>query len=125
MEKNRILVVDDEPSFTRLVKFNLEKSGIYDVRTENDGKRALETAREFQPDLVLLDVIMPSVDGGQVAADIQAEASLKDTPIVFLTAVVTRPETENGARNIAGRPFLAKPVTVGTLMHCIEEHLKK
>src|SRR2546423_5120830 len=59
MSKRRILVVDDETSITRLLKLNLEQTGSYEVREENLGARVLEAAREFKPDLVLLDVMMP------------------------------------------------------------------
>ena len=58
-EKKRILVVDDEPSITRLLKLNLEQAGEYEVATEDVSKAALAAAEEFQPDLILLDVMMP------------------------------------------------------------------
>ena len=63
-EKKRILLVDDEPSITRLLKLNLEQTGDYEVATENVSKAALATAEEFRPDLILLDVMMPDLDGG-------------------------------------------------------------
>ena len=58
-EKKRILVVDDEPSITRLLKLNLEQTGDYEVATENSPKAAVAAAEEFQPELLLLDVVMP------------------------------------------------------------------
>ncbi|MFB3108272.1 MAG: response regulator, partial [Candidatus Binatia bacterium] len=57
MMKKRILLIDDEPSFTRVLKLYLEKSGAYEVTEENRGEMALETARRFKPDLILLDVM--------------------------------------------------------------------
>jgi CheY-like chemotaxis protein len=123
MEKKRILMIDDEPSFTRLIKLNLEQIGPYDVRVENDGKRAFEAAREFRPHLVLLDVIMPGVDGGEVAAQIRADPQLKETPIVFLTAVVSRETVSAKGEMIGGNTFLAKPVTVLDVVASIEKHL--
>ena len=125
MEKKRILMIDDEPSFTRLIKLNLEQIGPYDVRVENDGKRAFEAAREFRPHLVLLDVIMPGMDGGEVAAQIRADAQLKDTPIVFLTAVVSRETVSAKGEMIGGNTFLAKPVTVLDVVASIEKHLAR
>jgi len=123
MDKKRILLVDDEPSFTRLIKLNLEQIGPYEVRVENDGKQAFAAAREFRPHLVLLDVIMPEIDGGEVAAQIRADPQLKDTPIVFLTAVVSRETVHAKGEMIGGNTFLAKPVTVLDVVASIEKHL--
>jgi len=123
MDKKRILLVDDEPSFTRLIKLNLEQIGPYEVRVENDGKQAFKAAREFHPHLVLLDVIMPEIDGGEVAAQIRADPQLKDTPIVFLTAVVSRETVHAKGEMIGGNTFLAKPVTVLDVVATIEKHL--
>src|SRR5205809_734888 len=77
MSLKRLLLVDDEEPFTRLVKLNLEQTGRYTVRIENDGAKALATAREFAPDLILLDVIMPDAgrfSGGAVLASVQSWA---------------------------------------------------
>ena len=57
--KKRILVVDDEPAITRMVKLNLERTKKYEVRTENQGSKAIEAARDFEPHLIFLDVMMP------------------------------------------------------------------
>ena len=64
MSRKRILVIDDEASFTRNLKLNLEETGEYEVREENKGTEGLTAAREFRPDLILLDVIMPDMAGG-------------------------------------------------------------
>ncbi|MEI7732232.1 MAG: response regulator [Verrucomicrobiota bacterium] len=124
-EKKRILVVDDETTFTRMVRLNLEKAGPYEVREENRGRRAAATAREFKPHLILLDVIMPDVDGGEVAALIQADPNLKNIPVVFLTATVSKREVGEAGTQRGGLFFLAKPVTLDQLVDCIEKHLKK
>ena len=65
---------------------------------------------------------MPETDGGEVAARIEADPALQNTPIIFLTALVTRAETKSGL-NIQGHPFLAKPVSIPELINSIEEHL--
>ncbi len=119
MTKKRILLVDDEPSFTRILKLYLEKTGAYEVREENYGRMALVTARQFEPDLILLDVAMPDMDGGEVAFKIRADEKLKNTPIVFLTATVAK--DEQGI--IAGHPFMAKPVTAQQVIECIQGYL--
>lgn len=120
MDKKRILVVDDEPGFTRLLKLTLEATGNYTVYAETDGMRGLEVAREFKPDLIFLDVVMPMIDGGDIASQIKSDPVLKDVPIVFLTALVLQKEDSNQGL-IAGFPFMAKPVTLDSLIQCIEE----
>ena len=124
MPKNRILVIDDEPSVTRSVKLNLENLGSYEVRTENQACDALDTARQFQPDLILLDVMMPKMDGGEVAAQLRADPLLGSTPIVFMTALLTTDETEGREAVIGGLNYLAKPVDLAELTKCIEHHLQ-
>lgn len=121
--KRRILIVDDEPSFTRLLKLSLLTTGAYEVREENSGERALQAAREFKPDLILLDVIMPGKDGGEVAAEIANDDSLKRIPIVFLTAAVSKKEVGGEGRVIGGRSFLAKPVSVAEVTRYIEKNV--
>ena len=121
MKTKRILVIDDEPSITRTMKVNLERTGAYDVRTENHADRALTTARQFQPDMIFLDVMMPEMDGGAVAEQIKVDADLKKVPLVFLTAIVTRQETGANGANIGGQTFIAKPLNLEALTKCIEE----
>jgi CheY-like chemotaxis protein len=121
-ERKRVLIVDDESGFTRLLKLTLERTGRYSVREQNDATRALETAREFRPDLALLDIMMPKMDGGDVARQIKADPSLKTTRIVFLTAIVSQQEG-TGTSMIGGFPFMAKPVSLDALVKCIEENL--
>lgn len=123
MRKRRILIIDDEASFTSLLKLNLEDTGAYDVSVENRGKRGLAAAREFKPDLILLDVVMPDKDGGDVASQIKADQKVKDTPIVFLTAAVAKEEVDSEGGIIAGNPFIAKPVDMKELMGCIERNI--
>lgn len=124
MDKRRILIVDDEAGVTRMLKLFLEATQAYEVRTENQGSRAVAAVREFRPHLVLLDVVMPDMDGATVAAEIGADARLKDTPVVFLTALVTGKEAGGSGRNIGGRPFIAKPVDPDRIVELIEKHAK-
>ena len=121
--KKRILVVDDEPSITRLLKLNLEQTGDYEVATENISRAALAAAEEFQPDLLLLDVVMPGLDGGSLASQFQTSPKLKGTPIVFLTAAVTREEVRARHGLVGGLPFLAKPVNLHEVLACLKKHL--
>jgi CheY-like chemotaxis protein len=121
MKTKRILVIDDEPGITRTMKMNLERSGAYSVCAENHADRALETARRFRPDLIFLDVMMPEIDGGHLAAQIGSDRDFRSTPVIFLTAVVSEKETTANGKMIAGHFFLAKPASLAALTHCIEE----
>lgn len=123
-EKPRILVVDDETAFTRLVKLNLEAGGLYEVREEHYGVKALEAARAFRPDVILLDVIMPDMDGHQIAGQLAADGQLKNIPIIFLTATVMKPGTHAPPTSLAGRPVIPKPVSMAELRTCLEQLLR-
>ena len=121
-ERRRILIVDNDPNATHLVKVLLERTGHYLVLEENDATKAHQSAVSFRPHLILLDIVMPETDGGEVAARIQGDPELRKTPIIFLTALVTRAEAKSGL-NIQGHSFLAKPVSIPELIAAIEEHL--
>ena len=123
--KKRILAVDDEPAFTRMIKLNLERTGRYEVRTENLGRRAIEAAREFRPDLILLDVMMPGVLGSEIATQLQADPELRAIKFVFLTAVVTKGEALRSSGQIGGHTFVAKPIGADDLCRVIEDHLRE
>ena len=121
-EKRRILIVDDDLNSTHLVKILLEKTGGYVVLEENDSAVAHQSARTFRPDVILLDIMMPKTDGAEVAAQIEADPELQGTPIIFLTALITKPETNTGLR-IEGHRSLAKPINIPELIDHIEESL--
>jgi len=122
-EKKRILVVDDEASITRLLKLNLEQTNEYEVRPENDALAAVAAAEEFKPHLILLDVMMPGLDGGELAARFQANPKLKSVPIVFLTAAATKGEVYARGGKVGGLPFLAKPVELSEVVACLKRLL--
>jgi len=121
----KILLVDDEKSFTNLLKLNLEETGVYEVRVENWAEDALNAAKQFKPDLILLDIIMPRMPGGNVAAQIKADPDLKDTPMVFLTAAVRRHQVEENEGIICDLPCLAKPASVEEVIEMIEKHIRQ
>jgi CheY-like chemotaxis protein len=116
----RILIIDNDKSTTHLVKILLEKTGRYLVLEENDSTRAHQAARNFRPDLIFLDVVMP--DRGEIAAQLQTDSQLQNIPIIFLTALVTRVEAKAGVQ-IDGHSFLAKPIDIQELINTIEVHL--
>jgi CheY-like chemotaxis protein len=125
MAKKRVLLVDDEKSFTNLLKLNLEDTGQYEVRVENWAEDALAAAKEFKPDIILLDLIMPRLPGGNVAALIKDDPALKETPIVFLTAAVRKHQVDENDGIICDHPCLAKPATVEMVIDMIEKHARK
>ncbi len=118
----RILIVDNDKNTTHLVKILLEKTGRYLVFEENNPTRAHQAARNFRPDLIFLDIVMLDRDGGEIAAQIRADSELENTPIIFLTALVTRAEA-NAGLYIDGHPSLAKPIDIQELISTIEVHL--
>jgi len=122
--KKRVLLVDDEESFTRILKLNLERTGQYEVRTENWGGAAATAAREFKPHILLLDIIMPQMFGGDVAAQFKNDPELRHIPIVFLSAVVkpTRVKEHDGI--IGGYPIIAKPASLDAVIEGIEKHTR-
>ena len=121
-EKRRILIIDDDRDASHLIKTLLEKNGRYVVLEENDAARAHQSARNFRPDLILLDIMMPGTDGGGVAAQIETDLDLQRTPIVFLTGLVTKAE-EKGILSFQWHPVLAKPISIPELINKIEENL--
>ena len=121
-EKPRILIIDNNRDFTLSAKLGLERTGRYSVSEENEPARAHQTAQRVKPDLILLDIAMPETDGGEVAARIESDPALRRTPVVFLTALVTKAEARSGLE-IQGHPFLAKPISIPDLVAGIERNL--
>jgi len=120
--KPRVLIVDDNPRFSHSARLILQESGQYVVCEENDAASAVETARSFRPDLILLDLVMPQLDGAEVAAQVESDWALHGVPIVFVTGLVTRDEARNGQR-IDGHRVVSKPVSSFDLLGAVEESL--
>jgi CheY-like chemotaxis protein len=123
--KIRVLVIDDEASFTKMVKLNLEDAGDYAVQTLNESRKSIEVAREFNPQVILLDVVMPEMDGGDVANNLRTRTATKGIPIIFVSAMVSQRESNSGFYESGGEHFLAKPVTTETLCDAIKKVLAK
>ena len=116
MSKTRVLIVDDDVNLSRLSAMILENSGSYEVLTEGDSRRALTVARQFRPEIMLLDVDMPHKSGGDLAAEASSDPLLRSTPILFLTGLLSKSEAGNNEVECSGRPFLAKPVMPDVLL---------
>jgi len=118
MEESKILIVDDEEDFLFFLKLNLEKTGKYQVYAYTDSFEALKNAEIIKPDLAVLDVMMPKMDGGELAWQLKNKEETKNTPVLFLTALLNREEEKSGI-NIR-RQFIAKPITPEALMEKID-----
>lgn len=123
MEKKRILLVDDEVTFAKVLKEYLDHSGRYDVALAHTGAEALEAAKRLEPQLILLDVIMPDMSGGEVAEQLKQDDRTRRIPVIFVTAVVSREEATSRAGMIGGQLFLAKPVTAKEVLASIDRYL--
>ncbi|MEA3489969.1 MAG: response regulator [Candidatus Omnitrophota bacterium] len=119
MEKKRILVIDDAKGFTELVKEILEGTGRYEVEYVNTADRSMFAVREFKPDLVLLDVLMPGMDGAMVAEQIRKENASSKIPIIFISVLFSQVQE----RMMGSYPFLAKPVRMKELIKCVDSNL--
>ena len=118
----KILIVDDEIDLVETIKFRLEAAG-YDVVTAYDGQEALKKVRNEKPDLILLDVMMPSVDGYQVCRMLKFDDKYRDIPIIMLTARGQDKDRATG-EEVGADAYIAKPFDSKILMAKIEEWLK-
>ncbi len=115
------MIVDDEEQLTRLVRMVLGQTGRYEVREVNVSTKAVSIAKEFRPDVILLDVVMPGADGGEVACSLKAHNETKDIPFVFVTSTISRADTNNLPYRSGGHLFLCKPVSGPVLMKVIDD----
>ncbi|MGD0281151.1 MAG: response regulator [Dissulfurispiraceae bacterium] len=122
-DKTKILMIDDEEDFSYAVRLNLEKTGKFTVVTALKGEEGIKLAKSEKPDLILLDLIMPGMDGGQVAAQLLDSDSTKKIPIIFLTALAQKEQVEACDGKIGGRDYIAKPVAPDELIARIESVL--
>jgi two-component system alkaline phosphatase synthesis response regulator PhoP len=110
----KVLVVDDEEPILELLKYNLEKQG-YDVKIASDGFTGVDIARRFHPDLVLLDIMMPKMDGVETCRQLRAIPELQNTFIVFLTAR-SEEYSEVAAFDVGADDYITKPIKPRALM---------
>ena len=122
--KKRILIIDDTADIVDSLKLYLERTGAYEVRIERDGAAGVAAVKEFRPELILLDVVMPGMSGDHVAAAIEQDEVGKKTPLVFLTAAVTNREVASRGGTIGGRPFLSKLTSLKQIAEYIETILR-
>jgi DNA-binding response OmpR family regulator len=119
----RVLVIDDEAPIRLLCRVNLEAEGMH-VLEAGDGQSGLATAREQQPDVILLDVMMPEMDGWQVAEELLSDRRTDGIPIIFLTA---RAEVRDRARglDLGGVDYVTKPFNPVELAPLVEDLVQR
>lgn len=119
----KVLVVDDDPDITELLQYNLEKEG-YEVTTAENGKEALETAVKFNPDIILMDVMMPVMDGITACRQLREKPEFRETYILFLTA---RSEefSEIAAFEAGADDFITKPIKPRALISRLGAHVRR
>lgn len=119
----KVLVVDDEEDILELLQYNLSKEG-YDVKVAENGRKALEIAKDFQPQLIILDIMMPVMDGVETCRLLRENPSLKDCYIIFLTAR-SEEYSEIAAFDAGANDYLNKPIKPRALLSRISAFFKR
>jgi len=126
MKGKKILVVDDEEKIRELLELRLSAEG-YEVIQAQHGEEGIEYARKYVPDLILMDVMMPRMDGPEAVRHLQEDPAMKDIPVIFLTAIITREEEDEQSfgieMNAKKHRFIAKPFDGPSLLIEIERAL--
>lgn len=110
----KVLIADDEPDIVEILKYNLEREG-YQVTTAKDGDEAIDKARHTQPDLVVLDMMMPRKNGVEVCEILRAQPAFRDTLILFLTALSDE-ATQLKGFNTGADDYISKPVSTSVFV---------
>jgi two-component system alkaline phosphatase synthesis response regulator PhoP len=110
----KVLVVDDEPDIVELLQYNLEKAG-YEVKTANNGKEAIKVAKSFIPHLILMDIMMPKMDGVEAGRQLREIPEIADTYIIYLTARVEE-YSELAAFDVGADDYITKPIRPRALL---------
>lgn len=117
LETARILVIDDEPDITEIVESFLSEAG-YIVGVENSSERALETARKFDPQVIILDIMMPGVSGYDICQQIKSEKSLSHIPVIFLTGKDKGDDMGRSFKS-GGDMYIKKPFSCERLLEIV------
>lgn len=126
-EKKKILLIDDDPDFVQAVQVIVESGG-YEVRVAYDGKEGLEAVAEEKPDLIVLDVMMPVMNGHEACAKLKSDPETAEIPIILLTAVAERVTTSTYSHRdmleSEAEDYMPKPVEPAELLELIKSWLK-
>lgn len=121
-KRKTILLIDDERDILESLSVFLRRHG-YGVSIADNGKLGLKLARQEIPNLVILDLMLPDIDGTDVAVDLLNNPLTRDIPIIFLTGVVTKPEQEKMGEYIANRCIVAKPCRPEEILAHVKSHI--
>jgi DNA-binding response OmpR family regulator len=121
--KRRILMVDDDEMMLSTMKRYIEGTGRFEVRTQSKSTKLRDALSDYSPELIILDLMMPDMDGGDLAAMLKNDARTKDTPVLFFTSSVSKEEIEKSGGTIAGHTFMAKPCEGRELLKKIDQLL--
>ncbi|OGW80261.1 MAG: hypothetical protein A3G33_06200 [Omnitrophica bacterium RIFCSPLOWO2_12_FULL_44_17] len=119
-----ILIVDDEPEFCKMLESRLSKEG-YEIILAGDGESALRKVKLFKPDLIILDVSMPKMDGGEVYQKLQENVKTQKIPVIFLTALKAKEDDFSLGYDVGLFTVFAKPFDPKELLGTIREMLGK
>ncbi|MEQ8924920.1 MAG: response regulator transcription factor [Fulvivirga sp.] len=122
-KKNKILIIDDDKDILELLAYNLEKEG-YEIETVSKSTDSLTAAKSFQPDLIILDIMMPKINGIEVCRQLRESSEFNNTYIFFLTAKSDK-ELQNEALETGGDDFIQKITGLRALTHKISTVLKR
>jgi CheY-like chemotaxis protein len=122
MAKKKILIVDDERDVLAVLEERLSKAG-YEVIEADSGQSAIIKAKNEKPNLILLDIIMPGMDGQEVAQKLKSDIETKDIPVIFLTCLFTKEEEAKLGHGVADNFFIAKPYDSSELISEIKKHI--
>jgi CheY-like chemotaxis protein len=114
MEEKKILIVDDDEVFLKMLEKTLASSG-YSVSPVTNGKDAIDIARDWHPDLIILDIMMPEMDGGEAALVLEKDPATKNIPIIFMTSLLKK-EDENKLTYSEMRSYMSKPYNKDELL---------
>lgn len=122
MDKKKILIVDDEEDLLSFLEARLMANG-YSVIKANNGNDAIRFAKEKHPNLILLDILMPGLGGGEVAEILRASDETRNIPVIFLTCLYTKEDEKNKGHTIQGNFFISKPFDQNELLSEIKNRV--
>jgi len=123
-EVKKLLMIDDDKDLLAMLKLKLEKTGNYNVVTSTDGSKAVELACDTAPDLIVLDIDMPDMDGGAVANSLSESEDTRNIPILFLSSLVPKEQVAESGGIVGGRNMASKKGGVQELIDRIDSMIK-
>lgn len=120
VDRKKILMVDDEPDILRVLDKRLTLEG-FEIISTDDGLQAPSLAKSHQPDMIILDLQMPNIDGGELAYQLKADPSTEHIPILFLSSLISGEESHRMKHNCGGNPIVSKSIKIPALIAMINK----